>query len=60
MSRLKPAARPSVSLLELNSKQIVDFVKPAIHGSGLAVFVFKLKRNDGIGRNRYFDFKASA
>lgn len=58
MFRLKPTTGPSVSLFKLNSKQIVDFVKPAIFYSSLAMFVLELECDNSIGSNGYIDFKA--
>jgi hypothetical protein len=47
--RFKSAAGPAISLLKLDSKEVVGFFVFAIFYSGLTVFALEVKRNNGIG-----------
>jgi hypothetical protein len=60
MIGLESAARPSVSLFELNAEQIFDFVESAIFHAGLTAILCELERYDGIRRNRRLRFKTGA
>jgi hypothetical protein len=60
MLRLKFAAGPAIPLLELNSKQIICFLKLAILYAGLTTVGFELQRDNGIGWNRLLKFEACA
>jgi hypothetical protein len=60
MVRLELAPGPTISMLELNSKQIVDLGEFAVFDAGLAAVICKLERNNRIGWNRILDFKTGA
>jgi hypothetical protein len=60
MIGLEPAARPSVSLLELNAEQIFHFVESAIFYASLTTIRCELERYDGARWNRRLNFQASA
>jgi hypothetical protein len=57
---LEPAAGPAVSSLKLDSEKIVSFFVFAIFDASLTAFTLEVKRNNRIGRNRLFEFKACA
>ncbi len=58
--RFESAAGPAISLLELNSKQVICLFEFAVFYAGLTAIAFELKRDDGIGRNRLFKLEACA
>jgi len=60
MLGFESAAGPTISLLKLDSKEVVGFFKFAIFYAGLAVFALELQGYQGIERNRLLDFEARA
>ena len=60
MLGFESAAGPTISILKLDSKEVVGFCEFAIFYSGLAVFALELQRYQGIERNRLLDFQARA
>jgi hypothetical protein len=60
MFGLESAAGPAISLLKLDSKEVVGFFEFAIFYAGLAVFALELQRYNRIERNRFLYFEAGA
>ena len=54
------AARPAVSLLKLDTEQIVCFGAFAVYDTGLAAVLWKLESNNCIGRNGFFESETCA
>ena len=57
MIRFEFAAGPAISILKMNSKQIVYFIRLAIFDSRLAAILFKLERDNGIRWYKFFEFE---
>jgi len=55
---LKFAARPAISLLELDSEEIVDLDEFAVFDTSRAAVIRELDFDNGIGRDGLFNFKA--
>jgi hypothetical protein len=60
MVGFKLAARPTISLLKLDSKQIVYVGGFAVFNASLASIVRKVESDNSIGWNRFFDFETCA
>jgi hypothetical protein len=53
-------ARPTISLLKLDSKQIVNVSGFAVFDASLATIIRKVESDNSIGWNRFLDFKTCA
>jgi hypothetical protein len=60
MVGFKLAARPTISLLKLDSKQIVNVSGFAVFDASLATIIRKVESDNSIGWNRFLDFKTCA
>jgi hypothetical protein len=60
MIGLKPATGPSISLLELNPKQIFHFIGSAIFYASLTAIRCELERDDGVRWDRLLDLETCA
>ena len=57
MLRFEFAARPAVSLCELDSKEVIRFFKFAVLYTSLTAITLELKRKHGFGCYGFLEFK---
>jgi hypothetical protein len=58
MLGLKFAAGPPIALLELDSEKVIGLFEFTVFYAGLAAIALELKRDNGVGRNGFFEFQA--